>query len=248
MNWIVDIILAAIFVLTVLVCVKRGFVKSIWSLFRAVVSVGAAFLFGRSMGEWLMNRFLFKKFTDIAYSSLSSIVHENNGSFDLSELFSSMPESFTSLLERFGADTASLSEKFAGKATASSIELNELASDIAKPVAQIVSQSLGYVIVFLSAFLVISIIGLVVKLIAELPVIRGVNHLLGGLFGVICGFIYLWVICTAIAAFVESGLAQSESRNLVQLAQQSYIFRFFCNFSPFDYINISKIAGFISTL
>lgn len=246
MNWLVDIILVAVFVLTVAVCAKRGFVKSIWWLLRAVLSLGAALLFGRYFGEWIMDRFMFEKFTNVVYSSLNGIVNETNGSFDLSELFSSAPESFMSLLERFGADTEALSEKFAGSANASTIDMNNLAADIAEPVARVVSQALGHVAVFLAVFLVITIIGWVVRLIAELPVLRNVNHLLGGLFGVVCGFIYLWVICTAISAFVESGIAENESRQLMQLAQHSYIFRFFCDFSPLDYINISKITGFIS--
>ena len=59
MNWLVDIILVAVFVLTVAVCAKRGFVKSIWWLLRAVLSLGAALLFGRYFGEWIMDRFMF---------------------------------------------------------------------------------------------------------------------------------------------------------------------------------------------
>lgn len=245
-NWIVDIILVSIFVLTVVVCASRGFVKSIWWLLRAVLSLGAAFLFGHNFGSWLMDRFLLEKFTDAARSSLSGIVKESNGSYDISELFESMPESFRSLLERFGADASELGSTYGASANASAGDINSMAADIATPIARVVSEALGYVAVFFAAFLIITIVGWVIRLIAELPVLRSVNHLLGGIFGVICGFIYLWVICLAISAFVESGIAENESRALRELAEKSYLFRFFCGFSPFDYINISKIVGAFS--
>lgn len=247
MNWVIDIVLASVFILTVVVCAARGFVKSIWWLLRAVLSLGASFLFGHRFGTWLMERFILGKFTDVARASLESIVHENNGSFDISEAFSSMPESFRSLLARFGADASTLQGVYGGSSNSSASDLNALASDIATPVARVVSEALGYVAVFLIVFIVVTVLGWVVRLIAELPVLRSVNHLLGGVFGVACGFIYLWVICLAISAFVESGIAETESRALMQLAQESYLFRFFCGFSPLDYINISAIVSLIES-
>lgn len=245
MNWLIDIILVSVFILTVAVCARRGLVKSIWWLLRAVLSLGSAFLFGSRCGDWLLDCFIMQKFTDAAYDSISSIVHETNGAYDISELFSTMPESFGALLERFGADASKLGGTYAGASSASAMDLRALAADVASPVAHIVSRALGYVAAFLAAFIVLTIVGLVIRLIAELPVLRSVNHLFGGIFGVICGFIYLWVICMALSAVVESGIAESESQSLRQLAENSYLFRFFCNFSPLDYINITKFAGLI---
>lgn len=247
MDLLVDIILVAVFALTVVVCASRGFIKSVWWLLRAVLSLGAAFLFGDRLGSWLMDRFMLDKFTAVAEDALKAIVKEENGVFDLSELFSSMPESFQNLLSRFGADVSSLGGTYAGAEQASVSDVSAMAADIAHPVASVVSGALGYVIAFLIAFVVISIVGWVVKLIAELPGIRRVNHLLGGIFGALCGFVYLWVICLAISAFVESGIAENESRALMELAGHSYLFRFFCGFSPLDYVNID-ISGVLGTL
>ena len=246
MNWLVDIILVSVFVLTVVVCAARGLVKSIWWLLRAVLSLGAAFLFGQRFARWLMDRFLLEKFTNLARTSLEGIVKENNGGFDIAELFESLPESFSSLLTRFGADADKLKSAYSGATAAPASDINSMAEEIATPVAGVVSNALGYVAVFFGAFLIITIVGWVIGLIAELPVLRGVNRLLGGLFGVICGFIYVWVICLAMSAFVESGIAGNDSFALKELADKSYLFRFFCGFSPFDYINITKIVGALS--
>ncbi len=246
MNWIVDIVLVSVFAITVIVNAKRGFVRSIWGLLRAVLSLGASVLFGGELGDMLFERFAKQKFTDIAYDALSNMVTENNGSYNISELFSSMSDGFRSLMIRFGADIEALGADYSEAHAASTIELNNLASDIATPVAKVVSHAVGYVIVFLAVFIVITIIGWVIRLMAELPVLKGINHLLGGVFGALCGFIYLWIICIAISAWVESGIAENESRMLMQIVEGSYIFRFFCNFSPLDYVNIADVLNNIS--
>lgn len=244
MDLLVDIILISVFVLTVAVCASRGFIKSVWWLLRAVLSLGSAFLFGEQLGGWIMDRFMLDKFTSIVEDAIKAIAGEQNGVFDLSELFSSMPESFQSLLSRFGADAMSLGGTYAGVEHASAGDVNAMAADIAHPVASVVSVALGYVIAFFVSFVLITVIGWVVKLVAELPGIKGMNHLLGGIFGVLCGFVYLWVICLAISAFVESGIAENESRALMELAEHSHLFRFFCGFSPLDYVNID-ISGMV---
>lgn len=247
MDLLVDIILISVFVLTVVVCASRGFIKSVWWLLRAVLSLGTAFLFGERLADWIMDRFMLDKFTSIAEDAVKAIAKESNGVFDLSELFSSMPENFQALLARFGADATSLGGTYAGAEHASAGDVSAMAADIAHPVASVVSGALGYVVAFLVAFVLITVVGWVVKLVAELPGIRGVNHLLGGIFGVLCGFVYLWVICLAISAFVESGIAESESRALMELAGHSHLFRFFCGFSPLDYVNID-ISGVVGSL
>lgn len=237
----VDLILIAFFVVIVLIYMKKGFIKSVWGVVRAVASVAAAWLFGKQVGEWFYNQFIHNAISKATKDAIAPLVQKVNDSFNLSDLFSKIPDEFRTLVERSGADLSGLKSVFGKLTEASENQFDSLADKISEPIAHTVSNAVGYVLVFFIAFILMSIAFVVIDGISKLPLIKEVNKTLGAAFGAVCGIIYLWVICMVLSLFVESSAAGATGELVGSYTASSHLVKFFCSISPFDFINIKKI-------
>lgn len=238
---ILDIALIALYLIIVLIYVKRGFVKSIWGLVRLVVSVIAAYMFGGLLGEWMNETFILSAITKTTYNTLNPMLVRNNGAANISELFSVFPEGFKSVIERCGADLEVLAKKFGDVTRATEADVMELSKKISEPISESISKAAGYVVVFVAAFVILIVVGKIIMLFAEIPGIDKVNELLGGVLGVAAGLIYIWVVCLFLSILVENSVAQETGEAFRRISSESWIFRFFCSISPLDFINIKSL-------
>ena len=241
MNYLLDIALIAIFLLVVMIDAKRGFVKSVWGFVTALASLALSFLFGGYVGDLLLNTWLRDLFADATLNVLKPIVESGASGYDITKLFADMPEELVKLAESCGADLEALALRYADAVNVSEESLVELASTISDPITTTISLAIGYVSVFFVALILMYIIGSLFNLISKLPIIKGFNTLLGGVFGAMSGLIYIWVICIALAVVVECGVLGGYEEYIESMAESSYIFRLMCEFSPFDFINIKAI-------
>jgi uncharacterized membrane protein required for colicin V production len=239
MNWLLDIALVSLFLIIVIIDAKRGFVKAVWGFARAIASSVLAVMFGGALGTLLYKVFILDAVTDTVYATVVPMIDLSNGAYNVAGLFERMPDGFADLLSRFGVTPESIEGLFGSITHATESNVREMAQRIAEPIADVISTVLGYVIIFLIAMIALFIVGKVVDLLSKLPVINTLNSFLGAVFGAASGFIYLLVICLLIGVFVEYGLAGESTEALSSIAQDSYIFRFFCRFSPVDFININ---------
>ena len=132
--------------------------------------------------------------------------------FDLSKLTEKIPPSLLALAEKCGLDVGTLASQYAGDTAATSERLREVAAAIAAPISAFISKVVGYVLVFAAAYLVLMIAAFIIVKIAELPVIRSVNKLLGLIFGIVCAVIYTFLfvfITNAVIYFVVASGDQS---------------------------------------
>lgn len=237
MHWIFDIFLVLVFVLVLVIDTKRGFVKAVWGFARAAASVILSLIFGGALGVLFYKIFMLDAVTTTVYSTLEPLIGLTNGSYDISAVFEGN-EGFTALLARFGVTAESLQEKFGGITNATQDTVREMAEHIAAPIADTLSTVLGFVVIFIVSMIALYIVGKVVDLLAKLPVIKTLNSFLGAVFGAASGFIYVWIICLVLGMIIEYRVAGQTTDSLILMVKDSYIFNFFCRFSPFDFIHI----------
>lgn len=105
-------------------------------------------------------------------------------------------------------------------------------ADVARSLAGAVAEVVAGVLVFVVAFLVILVVwfllGKVLDLAAKLPVLHGLNRLLGGLFGLVKGALLLFL-----AAWVVRLLGNVIPQETVD---QTVLLRFFCTTNPLSLI------------
>lgn len=239
MNWLLDIFLVLIFLLIMVISTEKGFVKSIWSTVTLVGAFVLAYMFGTLLGEWICDNFVLDHVSKYAFGIVEKLAASSSAQYDISYLFEALPDEFVTLVENCGADLEALESQFSLSVTVSQDELYSFAESVALPISRTLSKAVGIVVVFLAAVLALWLVGLVVKVIAKIPIIKTIDGFLGFLVGLIKGFIVVWIICVAVGIFVERGFMEPDSMEALKLLTDgSYIFKFFCNLSPVNFINI----------
>lgn len=240
MPWLLDILFGLIFILVIVIGVQRGFVRSIWGTVTLVGAFIIAYLFGPAFGTYICENYILKYVTEYVHAEISGISASGGGLYDISALFDNLPEQFTELISNCGADIESLEMQFNDAVTVSRDELFEFATDIARPISITISHALAIVLIFIVSLLALWLIGLVVKAIVKCPIIRSLDRFLGFLFSILNGIVIVWMISIILGIFVEKGFMEGESAEaLYKITSSSYIFNFFCDLSPIDFININ---------
>ncbi len=111
--------------------------------------------------------------------------------------------------------------------------------------AELFSDICGYLIVFSIALVALSLIGIAVKKASKTEALSTLDAILGAVFGAVIGILIDSAICVLIALFVELKLSGDAADWVRSIASDSYIFRFFCDFAPFEYISIDKLLGIL---
>ncbi len=239
MAYLMDAILCVLILLVVFLYTKRGAVKSLYGLISTAVAAIAAFLLGPAAGlMWIAP--LLDGVEGAVYGTLYKAAKAAEGAINIEAMIDGIPEAMTALMERLGVDLNALVEKFS-LTPAKESDLQALAAQIAEPIVEYISKSVGVVLIFIIVALIMRLLkGLILPLM-KLPVLKQADRILGFAVGVVCAFIYTWVLCVAVSAAVELGFLGEAGAVTASLAEGSFIFRFFCSLSPWDLVNIISV-------
>lgn len=197
MQLVIDILLVVIFGLLVFRGWWRGFMKSVLSLGRLILSLVITIVFGASFAAWIDAKFInppvfeavFKKFSDIA----AEVTASAEGGIDA--LVEKIPEAFRGYLDLESVDPTA--------------EINALVEQwshtVADGISKIVATVIGYILLFILAFLVLTMVIFIVTRFAKLPAIKTVDKLLGlvvGLFSGAVAVIFISAILSAILGVI----------------------------------------------
>lgn len=199
MEYAIDIALIAVFTLTVIVGVKRGFAKSVLGIVGTVASFILAYLFSKPLAELL--------YTNIADGLIKEKLAEKfsgelSGAVDLyteiTRIVSSIPDGLVNLASKVGVNISGLTEQLLSLEVTNDTVLNALADTVIKPVALVIMSLLCCVLIFAVSSIVFSIIAKLIDKVFKLPVLGAANKILGAVFGVVKGVIAVIFICTVI--------------------------------------------------
>lgn len=194
-SWILDVLLIALVLGTILFHWRRGFVKAILGFGRTLISAILAWFFGPKMAAVIADRFIGNKVTQKIYDLLTSMFDNATETIDLSLLFEQAPEKFVNIVERFGGNMADLETKYGDMTAATRDNLYDLSQSIAAPITSLISNLLGYVLVFVAAFLLFFVLSAILTKIFELPVLKQLNHILGLLLGILFAVLNAILFC-----------------------------------------------------
>lgn len=79
---------------------------------------------------------------------------------------------------------------------------------VSERIADAVVNALSYLLTFVIVFVLIRVLYAVLGLMGKLPGIRGVNRMLGGLFGLMEGVILLWLLCQVITILLPINIGK----------------------------------------
>ena len=215
---IIDILILVVLAVSVLFGLYRGFIGGVLSVAALIGSTALSFIFGGQLAAWLSSNQTLVD-TLLYYTDAGSRISDLNLSLmtvgqmtenALSQILSSagLPAAFeTAFLERISLAPAGMS-------------VSELLS---QTIVSVSISILSFLICFLISFVILSFVIHLICYVFELPVLRHLDALIGGVFGLARGVLLVFIFF----ALVPIVLAVVPVEQVSQLIEQSTLAPFF---------------------
>lgn len=223
----------------VVVFTARGFLKSLMSFGKTLISFVIAAIFGPSVSELLADKVFGKSITGFVYDKLSSFYGSATEAIDLTAFFEKLDTDFA-WVKGFGVDVTALEEKYGALTGASTDELYELSETIASPVVNAVSNLAAYIGLFIVSIILCIVLTFVLSgisdLVEKIPVAGKLNHWLGFFFGIATGIIAVVITVFAVDGIMQLISALNESFDYESLLEEAKIFKFIRDLNLVQYL------------
>ena len=193
MNVTLDILFLIATAVMVIVCVKRGFLKSVIHFLKTILAFVAAYLLGAPVGRFLCEKIFLPSVRGSVYEKVHSMYSEMTAGFEPQKIIDAMP-SFTM--------TEDVKQKLLSAEGAGEELVNTVTDSIATPIATAVSNVVAYIGVFVVAFIGFWLLAIVLtKMIENISLLDKANKILGGLLGLLIALTSLTVIASLLKLF-----------------------------------------------
>ncbi len=233
MYFILDLIAIILFLVVLVSCYRKGFLKSFLSSLKVLLSIILAYVFTPTVSFYIRTGFVEEKVTGIIGERISAMTIKTAEFFNLKRLFEDMPEEFRKIISSFGADGDVLRERYGDMASATEESIEAMARTIAAPAVKIISNSIAFALLFIGIMLVITIVIHIVGLITHLPLIGGLDRALGFVLGIFTGVLVIVVFCNLSYYAIKALNMVSPSRISENVIENTYVVRYLSEFFGF---------------
>jgi uncharacterized membrane protein required for colicin V production len=225
MNYILDVIIVTVLLLFVLFGAKKGIIRSLGEFVGAIVAAIVSSAIGAKVAEAIYNSF----FRQSVITKINSALAVNSG--DATDYFSSLPDFVVSWLNNSGITEQSVSDAMnsGSKTAASAVE------SVISPLLIGVIKVFAIIVVFMLLMIIIKILLKIIAGLFELPVLKQIDGIFGGVFGFLVGAIVIWVVLGAIQ-FFKPMMSQSVREKVNTAIDNSVIYELVEDSNPFEWI------------
>ncbi len=219
MSIIIDVILVALILIVVYKSYQNGFVKTFLDTFSVFISGIVSFALCGKVADTAYDMFI----GDLVKTEFKRALDEFNGSGakdKINAMIDALPKPAIGIAEYTGVNIEYLKSTVSAVSSVSDADLIEVVADkIAYDLMIGVVQIIAFFALFIIVSLVVKVLSsLISHIVEKLPVVGGLDSLLGIVFGLVKGAVILLavgVLLTVIVATAESGsplLAIEESK------------------------------------
>ena len=222
MSIVADILFVVAGLLTVLICVKRGFFLTLLRFLKLFLAFGAAYLWGGAFGSFLGEKFLNTPIRNWVFGRVNEIYQNTAGGFDVQSAVGAVPDflltdSLRGQLEALGGSGEEL--------------VNSVTDTVAGSLSSVICSVLGFILVFLLAFLALTVVYVLIKHIKDrIPIIGLADRILGGVLGLALAWMLLLVVGSLLKVFFGNS----------EFYTGSAVMRFFGDSDWFRMLNVSE--------
>ena len=190
---ILDGILILIFVSFIIIGRKKGFIKTALSLVATVISIIVAKEYAPAVAQWLNDNYIH----EMGLNWLTDLISRNIDG-GAQAVANAIPQAISDAVASLA--NTSVESMVSGVATAEQIAAAAEKIYMAAEGAFIITfiNAVTFLALFIIANLILSLGVRLINTIFKLPVLKGINKLLGGIIGAVKGAIGIGVICTVL--------------------------------------------------
>ncbi len=227
--YVIDILFAAILLICVIVAWCRGFVKTIVSFFGFIAAAVIAMLTCTRVADYLYHTVVEQPLYDSIYKKVLTLVPTGEIINSVDNIGEVLPAWVRAL---FDVAASEASERIGETLTGTAEMVSHTLLDTL--VAPLVLALMGLVLFFVLFGLLMVIVNILVAVLGkvfELPVLNGINRLLGGVVGVVNG-ILVCMIAAALLSLYAAVTADASSWVNTQTLQTTTLASFFIRNNP----------------
>lgn len=182
MHIAIDLIIVVIMAATIFKAAKRGFVVSLFSLLKVVLSLAVALMFYKELGSFISQTFVYSHVEAYVSDFVAGISLESGGSISADVILAKLPEEARKIVDTLGIDIAELLSEFSGIP-------EEFAEKLSFELSTLLSNALAFVTLFFVSLIALSVVCFVLDIFSKLPVLNGINKIFGFALGVLEAFV-----------------------------------------------------------
>ena len=236
LSIIVDIFLISLFVFFVVFFSKYGFAKTIYKLGKTWMSFFVSMILGPWVSGVLDKLFLRKAITSGVQNTLIDLVENNANGYNLEELFMNLPEGFVGFLRQYGISLPELEAEYGSYTEASEEIIRGMAERIATPCIEMVSGIIGHVLGFVVPLIFFSWLSYKIRS-RRVPFFRYVDHVSGFITGALVGYCAALGLSMLVHTAFQVIMAFDSHSIVADIYNNSYLFKFLCEFDTFGAIS-----------
>ena len=179
--FIIDAVLAIIFIVTLVVNGKKGFIRAVGGFLSLVIALGAGYFLSGPVGDFLNEKVV----GDKVEAFVSERVNDATGITAVEQL----KEPLEKLLKSFDIDFDEMLLKSVEKTA------DGVSATIADKLADIISKALAFIVVFIVVYILALIIVSLLDKLFKLKYLERLNTLFGVLIGIVKGAAYVILLC-----------------------------------------------------
>lgn len=221
MKAAIDIAMLAISAFVIFISCKKGFVKSFFKFSKVILSILITYLLRGFAASTCEKLFVRNWFSGNISEKLVQKVQQGGESVNFDTLFDSLPQIVKNLLSK--DDLRNQFDSFVGSGEQSAISIG---TKIEESLISIVSTLIGCILLFIIVFALLSLVAFILGKIAEAPVLKQMNFLLGLLWGVASSYVLMSLITCILMFFVDSAFI-----NETKVLQFFYVHGLFTGFN-----------------
>lgn len=219
---IIDILIVAVILLFAAIGVKRGIAKTLLNIAGIVVTAVCAYCLSDFLSQVIYDAFI----KQTVISNVAQIIEENGLDYALSNSLLALPEWLSGFIifvsSLFGINETKLQDSLVFSDEISSSASNMIES----AVAPLATSLLSFILIIVLFIIIFILVKKLIKLVAKafsIPVIKQINQLLGGVFGIAEGLIIVWIAVNILSL----AAVLSEQNTIESVLLQSTLFKFF---------------------
>ncbi|MBQ4150846.1 MAG: CvpA family protein [Clostridia bacterium] len=187
MSIAIDIIIVAVMAATVYKAAKKGFVVSLFSLVRVLLSLAVAFFFYKELGAYFNDTFVYASVKPYVFDYVEAAAVENGGVITAELLVSKLPAELASAVDTLGIDIKGVLGNIEGIPAA-------FASKLAVEISSAVAGVLAFAALFFATLILLAVLCFVLDIFAKLPILNGINKIFGFALGIVEAVLLGYVI------------------------------------------------------
>ena len=229
-----DLIIVAILAISIFLGVRRGLIQSIISLVGSIVALVVALIFSANLGGYIDANYINAPMRSWAIDQLSASAETVSATeLDLDDLFENQPEFFLETCDFLGVDVNEMAASYESMKT-DGVEQAKSAiiTAMVDPLSALISRVIAFAVIFLGVMILIVVISLFSKFLTNLPIIRKMDKLGGGLFGAVTGILISFIIVAIISTGSKYVLRDRSPAELEEIKNKTVVYKVFYNLDP----------------